>query len=264
MRTRVLYAVIFSAFFLLVALIQWPAAWLHGRIEQVTGGRWKVSGAEGTLWNGSATVLLAASSASDEYKAGNGRWRVVQNVRWKLAWNELWRGRLGLETTLERGRVLVTLGALDFALEQADLQLPAAVLGGLIEGPSGRYGWTGLLHVRSPAFRCSWHRQDCTGDIELLWQDAAVTELPGPVLGSYRVRIVGEGASAHFDLSTQEGRLQIAGRGTVGGGGLRFAGEASVTGDDSGPLEARVRSLGRPSGTPGKYAINYRESGPSR
>ena len=260
MRTKLTYAALFAAFFLVAALVQWPAATLQGTVQRTSGGRWSLSGAEGTLWNGGATLLQAESGGVGGGKANSGRWRVVQNLRWKVRWNALWQGRLAVEVALEQGSVLVTIKPTGVSLEKLDAQLPAAVLAGLISGQLGRYGWTGALQVQTPAFQCAWQGLDCTGAVELLWQDAGVTEIPGPALGSYRIRIVGEGSSIHFDLATQEGRLQLTGNGEVGARGLRFTGEASATGAQAGQLEAQLRVLGRPAGTPGKYVIEYRDS----
>ena len=259
MSSKLSYAAIFTAFVLTAAVIQWPAAWLQGWVEQASDGRWKLSGAEGTIWNGSASLLLTENSGN----RGRGSSRVFQNISWKLRGNELWNGRLVFETSLEQGNVLITLNATEWSMEKLDAQLPASALAGLTSGPMGRYGWTGLLQARSAVFKCSLQGRDCTGEVELLWKDAGVTEVPGPVLGSYRIRIVGEGPSVHFDLTTLEGRLQLAGKGEIGAAGLRFTGEASATGADAGPLEAKLRTLGRPAGSAGRYVIEYRESGTS-
>lgn len=262
MRSKLIYAAIFAVFVTVAAASQWPAAWIQGPLGQIGGGRWSIGGAEGTVWNGSATLLLAGNG--DHNEADGGSRRVVQNIRWKLRWNELWRGRLAIDATLERGSVLILIDSANVAVEGLDTQLPASVLTGLIAGPLGRYGWSGVLEARSAAFKCSRQGRNCTGELELLWRDAGVAEIPGPVLGSYRVSIVGEGPALHFNLATLEGRLQLAGRGEIGTDGVRFTGEASAAGADSGALQAQLRTLGRATGVPGKYAIEYRESSPSR
>lgn len=264
MRAKLIYVAIFAVFFVPAIVIQWPASWLQVRIGQANGSQWLVSGAEGTIWNGRAALMMADSGASSGNKISNIRWRVVQNIRWKLRWNELWQGRLAFETTLEQGSVLILIRTAGIAVEELDTQLPASVLSGVFSGPIGRYGWMGVLQAKSPAFKCAWHSPACEGEIDLLWKDAGVSEIQGPALGSYRSRIVGEGQSVHFDLTTIEGRLQITGTGDVGAGGLRFNGEASATGIDAGRLEAQLRTLGRPVGSAGKYALEYRESTPAR
>ena len=264
MRAKLIYVALFAVFFLPAFVVQWPAAWFQVKLEQANGGQWMVSGAEGTIWDGKATLLMAERGSSSGNKIDNGRWRVVQNFRWKLRWNELWQGRLAFETVLEQGGVVIMISMRGVALEKLDTQLPASVLSGVFSGPIGRYGWMGVLQARSPAFKCAWHGAACEGELELLWKDAGVSEIPGPALGSYRSRIVGEGQTVHFDFTTIEGRLEITGTGDMDAGGLRFIGEASATGIDAGRLEAQLRTLGRPAGAAGKYVLEYRESTASR
>jgi hypothetical protein len=73
---------------------------------------------------------------------------------------------------------------------------------------------------------------------------------------------VGEGQAMRVDLSTLSGRLQINGSGEITASSLGFKGAASATGNDAGALDAMLRTLGRYSGTPGKYLIDYREGAP--
>lgn len=251
MPKKLVIAAIIAVLVVPAAIAQWPAATLSGWIEDGSGGRWSLGGAEGTLWNGHATLLAAEGSA------GSGHWRAVQSIRWKLRWSELWRGRLGYETTLEHGSALVNVGIGGIAVENLDTQLPASILGGLFSGPLARYGWTGTLEARAGSFQCRWNAYSCTGEIEIVWKNAGVTELSDAVLGSYRSRIVGEGQAVHFDLATLEGRLQIAGRGDFGAGGMRFTGQASAHGADADRLEAHLRIFGRRGPSPGVYVLEY-------
>ena len=264
MRAKLTYIVLFAVLFLPAVVLQWPAAWFQFRLEQSNGAQWMVSGAEGTIWDGKATLLMAERGIGSGNRINSERWRVVQSIGWKVRWNELWRGRLIFETALERGGAVITIGAGGVTLEKLDTQLPASVLSGVFSGPIGRYGWLGTLQAKSPLFKCAWHGAACEGEVDLLWKDAGVSEIPGPPFGSYRSRIVGEGQAVHFDLATLEGRLQITGAGDMNAGKLRFTGEASAAGVDAGRLEAQLRTLGRPAGTPGKYVLEYREFNPSQ
>lgn len=260
MSAKLTYAATFVAFFAAAAAIQWPAASLQYLMRPISGDRWNIGGASGTVWNGGATLLLAENGTGRPTKVNARRWHAVQNVHWQLRWSDLWRGRLAVETLLEQGNVLVAIKPTGVSIEQLDAQLPATLLAGLISGPLGRYGWTGALHFRSSAFQCTWQGPACSGEIELLWMDAGVTEITGPALGSYRIRLIGEGSSVHFNLSTEEGRLQLTGSGEAGAGGLRFTGEAYATDPASAQLESQLRVLGRPAGTPGRYVLDYRDS----
>ena len=248
-------AAIVAALFLPAALAQWPAAALTGWLEDGSGGRWSLGGAEGTLWSGNATLLTA------EGGTGSKRWRAVQNIRWKLRWTEIWRGSLRYEMSLEHGKALVDIGIGGIALENLDSQLPASILAGLFSGPLARYGWTGTLEAHSGSFKCRWNAYSCAGEIEILWRNAGVSEISDTKLGSYRSRIVGEGPAVHFDLATLEGRLQISGNGDVDAGGMRFNGQASASGDHADRLEAQLRTFGRRGSSPGVYVLEYRAPG---
>lgn len=248
-------AAIVAALVLPAAIAQWPAATLAGWVEEGSGGRWSLGGAEGTLWKGKATLLGAEGSA------GSKRWRAVQSVHWKLRWSEMWRGHLAFETTLEHGSTLLNIGIGGIALENLDAELPASILSGLLSGPLARYGWTGTLEARTGSFKCRWNASSCSGEIEILWNNAGVTEISDTALGSYRSRIVGEGQSVHFDLATINGRLQIAGSGDVDAAGMRFTGQASAKGNEADRLEAQLRTLGRRGPSPGVYVLEYRTPG---
>jgi hypothetical protein len=115
------------------------------------------------------------------------------------------------------------------------------------------------MRARSAQFRCRWKRPDCTGRIELAWENAALTQFTGPVLGDYQLQLIAEGQALRFDLTTLRGRLQITGAGELSDGKLHFIGEAAATGENAGNLENLLRTLGRPGAVPGRYLIEYRE-----
>lgn len=256
MRLRFFGFTLLILFFLLAAAILWPASALAPWVERGSNGHWRLSSAEGSLWNGNG-ILLAHSSDGTA-------WHIAQNISWQLRWGELWRGRMAVATTYDQGSSLIALTPEGLAIEQFDAVLPAPMLLVLLPGALGRYGWGGAIHVRSSAFRCSWQAYSCAGEIELLWNDAAVAEVPGSKLGDYHFRLVGEGRALRVDLATLSGRLQINGSGEVAPGGLRFKGEAGATGADAAALDAMLRTLGRPAGVPGRYLIDYREPGVGR
>ena len=100
----------------------------------------------------------------------------------------------------------------------------------------------------------------CSGRIEMLWTDAAVSEVSGPVLGDYRIELNAEGNALRLDLATVRGRLQINGHGEFSAGALRFNGEAAASGanGDNAGLNSLLNALGRPTGVAGKYLLDYR------
>ncbi|MFA7282449.1 MAG: type II secretion system protein N [Sterolibacterium sp.] len=253
MRLRLVGFAFFILCFLLAIVILWPASALSPWVERASSGHWRLASAEGSVWNGSG-MLLARSGDS-------ASWNIVKNIRWQLRWGDLWRGRIGVATTFGQGSSLIAATAKGLSLEQLDATLPAPMILALLPGALGRYGWGGNLRLRSNAFRCVWHTYACLGEIELLWNNAEVAEVPGKALGDYRFRLVGEGQTLRVDLFTLRGRLQINGTGDISARGLRFNGEATATGSNAASLNAVLNVLGRRTGIPGKYVINYREIG---
>ena len=177
MRARLAYPAWFLALLLVAAVIQWPAAWLAPWLDSASGGKSRLAAASGSLWHGAGALLVRTGS--------NAAWRNVQSITWNVHGSELLRGRLAIDIAPEQGetRVVATPGG--FAVEQLDATLPVSEIASLLPGALGRYGWTGMLHARGAQFACGWTLRECHGEIELLWNDAAVAEVPGPALGDY-------------------------------------------------------------------------------
>lgn len=251
MRLRLADFGIFILLLLLAVAVQWPGTWLAPWIDRSSNGHWRLAGVEGHPWNGNGILLVRAGDTAP--------WRIVQSVRWQLRWSELLAGRFAVDLAMEHGGLRLVASGGGFALEQIEVTLPAAEVAPQLPGALGRYGWSGALHAHGAGYRCSWGMRNCSGEIDLLWNDAAVTEIPGPALGDYRLHLVGEGATLRVDLVTLRGRLQLNGNGEISAKSVRFNGEASATGADSEALDALLNTLGRPTGVPNKYLIEYHE-----
>lgn len=252
MRLRLAGFAFFILSSLLAGIILWPATTLVPWLERASNGHWRLAAAEGSLWNGRGTLLARSGDAAP--------WRMVQSIHWQMRWSELLIGRIGADIAFEQGNALIAVAPGGVSLERFDVSLPAPAVVVLLPGALGRYNWAGSLRARGDSFRCAWNSRSCNGEIELLWSDAAVAEVPGSKLGNYRFRLVGEGQALRVDLTTLSGRLQINGSGEIAGNGLSFHGEAGATGSDAASLDALLRTLGRPAATPGKVQIDYREA----
>lgn len=240
-------------FFLIAMALSWPASSLAPWIESATHGKLRLASAEGRLWSGNGVLLARTGDSSS--------WHSAQNFRWQLRWGQLWRGRIGVEAGFEKGDALILFGPDGLFIERLDATLTTSLLGVLLPGAVGRYGWGGTLNARGGGFQYAWQSRSYTGEIELLWKDAAVDQVPGGDLGDYRIRMVGEGQSLRFDLATLRGRLQITGSGEISANALRFNGEAGATGQSSAQLNNLLRTIGRRGATPDKVTIDYRVTG---
>jgi general secretion pathway protein N len=244
------------ALLLLAIIVQFPAAWLAPVIGRMTSERWRLTDIEGTLWSGRAKLYV--------FDRPTGYWYRGHAMTWRVLWRKLATGVLAAGVGFDDGgRAEITAGARGWTIEGADATFPARQLAVLLPGTIGEYGWGGTIVVRAAAFRCSWGRPTCTGQAELVWGGAATTQIPGSLLGDYRVRVIAEGDALRFTVSTIQGRLQAAGAGEISGGPLRFAGEAYAGGGDL-RLESILRAIGRPGSVPGRYLIDYRERSSDR
>ncbi|MSQ52552.1 MAG: hypothetical protein EXR28_11750 [Betaproteobacteria bacterium] len=241
--------------FLLAALIQVPGAWLAPLAFQASNQRLRLADVEGSIWNARAAMHVFDRSSS--------RWHPGIGIRWRIAWMDLFAGRLAFDLTLDAGGVAqIAAEWRGWSLNRVNARLPVAPLASSMQGALADYGWSGILIASGTAFRCDWVGpiSDCTGQLAFDWIDAQSAQIPGPALGDYRLRLTGENQAMHFDLSTQRGRLQIAGAGDYSAGSLRFGGEAWAARDDSAGLDTLLRAIGRPGSKPGRYLIEYRES----
>ncbi len=239
----------------LVALIAFaPAAWLADALVSATGGRVVLADARGTVWKGSAIVVVSGGEGSRDAGALPGR----------LGWTLVPRG-LGLELRLEHAcclngvvpvRVEPGLGRVAFALVPPAGgwvgQWPTALLGGL-GTPWNTMQLGGKLRLQSPGMRVEsvqgrW-RIDGRADLDLVEVSSRLSTLDA--LGSYRMSVSGDPAnpgSANLLLLTTGGALQLDGTGSWGPAGMRFRGEARAAEAEQAALANLLNIIGRRQG----------------
>jgi general secretion pathway protein N len=244
-------------FFLLAIALQFPAAWVAPVVARATNDRWRIADANGTAWRGRATLYT--------FDRTTGYWYPGRAVSWHVLWTRIASGRLASRLEFdEGGKAELSASPAGWSLNDLDATFPAAQLAVLLPSTIGDYGWTGTLAARSSAFRCSWGRPVCGGQIELMWNDAATVQIPGAPLGDYGMRIIAEGDALRFAVSTLRGRLRITGAGEISGARMRFNGEAQATANDDVRLESILRVIGRPGSAPGRYLIEYADAQSAR
>lgn len=246
-----LFGIVVGALVGLVAFA--PAAWLARGIASATNEHLLLADARGTVWSGSAVVVLTGGPGSRDASALPGR----------LDWTVGLKG-LGLELQARHacclngpaaivvrpgfGRVSIALGANAGWIGQ----WPTAWLGGL-GTPWNTMQMGGSLRLSSPglAVESVQGRWRLTGraDIDLLDVSSRLSTLD--TLGSYRFTVAadpaGTGAS-QLMLSTQQGALQLSGSGTLGPTGVRFRGDAQAAPGQEAPLTNLLNIIGRRDG----------------
>lgn len=208
---------------LVTALVFAPAQWAAGAVRDATGGRVDLAEAQGTLWNGSATVVLAAGSGS-----GSARASLPERLSWRLSPWQLLIGTLDLTVShpsalaqplLVRASVgnPVTLGA-------TTLRVPAALLVGL-GAPWNTVRPGGVVSITWDTLRIGPNRWK--GNLSAEWQFASSALTPVSPFGHYRLQTNGAFPGTQLNLLTISGPLELTGSGTIDEGGrLRFRGVA--------------------------------------
>lgn len=224
-----------------------PAEWLARGVAQASGGQVQLAQARGTLWSGSAQLVLTGGAESQDRAALPGRLQWQLRPRWT-----------GLAATLQADcctageplRLALSLrwGGAHLAVHDGQSQWPAAVLAGLgtpwnTLQPQGRLA----LQTQGLAFDWAAGRLQLAGQARLdaLAMSSRLSTLRP--MGSYRLQLAG-GPAPTLVLQTLEGHLLLSGNGQWVGQRLRFTGEASAAPEREAQLSNLLNIIGRRSG----------------
>ena len=223
-----------------------PAQWLASAVAQASGAQVQLAQARGTLWNGSAQLVLTGGAASQDRAALPGR------ITWQLrpTLNGL-RARLNATCCTDRALALhvkLRWGGANLTLADSQSQWPANLLAGL-GTPWNTLQPQGQLILRTTDLQADWAagRMVLSGQAQLdaLAMSSRLSTLAP--MGSYRFALQG-GEVPTLTLATLEGSLQLSGSGQWIGQRLRFAGEASAAPEREAALANLLNIIGRRSG----------------
>jgi general secretion pathway protein N len=241
---------------LLAVLTLFPAQWALSSLERSSQGQVQFVDARGTVWSGSAVVLLTGGTGSTALA------RLPDRVQWRLrpSFNGI-APAVGLQVTaLCCGKQPVQAKAwpmwAGFGANVAvpDLVLPANLLAGL-GTPWNTLALQGLLRLSSPgmSIKSQEGRMLIEGQAVLDVQSASSRLSTLNPLGDYRIRLVGAAAGGSSPLSVQlettRGALQVSGSGQWVGNRLRFSGRASAEPQHQEALQNILNIVGRREGT---------------
>ncbi len=252
---------------LLAGLLWAPASWLARGLADASQGHVQLTEARGTLWRGSAELLLSGGSGSRD------RMRLPGRVHWTLGpqwlqgvkWPQKGPG-LGLQLradccTPEPLAFSLGRGPSGWQIELADSAQPSdaskasshstwptALLAGLgtpwnTLQPSG----TLRLSTRQLALRWADGQWRLSGRADLVLQQLASDLSTLRPLGSYRLRLDG-GQPVQLTLATLEGGLRLSGAGQWSGTRLRFDGLAEAELGREATLDNFLNVVGRRDG----------------
>lgn len=224
-----------------------PARWLADAIGRATGQQIVLADARGTVWQGSARLVLTGGEGSAAAAALPGR------VQWSLR-----PALAGLSLALQadcctaqplRWQIQPQIGGLRVALADGRSQWPARILAGL-GTPWNTLQPEGALDLSTRDFSAEWNagRLLLGGSALLEARDVSSRLSTLRPMGSYRLRLQG-GPSAGLTLDTLEGALQLSGSGQWVGSRLRFNGEASAAPEREAALSNFLNIIGRRNGT---------------
>jgi general secretion pathway protein N len=232
----------------LVALIVFaPAAWLARGLHSATGGHFLLSDAQGSVWRGSAQLLLTGGEGSSDAASLPGRvdWTLrpaVDGARVALrmpccATEPL---KLALKPRWSQSAIEV---------QPTTIRLPAQWLSGL-GAPWNTLNPQGQLALTNETLQVQWAagRVRLQGQLtlDMLAMSSRLSTLSP--LGDYRLSIAG-GDVPSMNLQTLQGALQLSGSGQFVGSRIRFSGEASAAPAQQDALSNVLNIIGRRQGS---------------
>lgn len=223
-----------------------PAQWLAQGLQGATDGQLVLTQARGTVWTGSAQLVLTGGAASQDRMALPGR------IEWQI--RPAWRG---LQVQLQapcctqtplHARLQAQWGGARLTVADHQSHWPAALLAGL-GTPWNTLQAQGQLVLNTQGLAAAWTagRLTLAGQVQLdaLAMSSRLSTLRP--MGSYRLQLHG-GDVPKLSLQTLQGPLQLSGEGQWVGRRLRFSGEASAAPEREAALANLLNLLGRRNG----------------
>lgn len=243
-----LVVAVLSAAVVLLAML--PAAWITPQFAKQTRGHVNLVNPAGSLWHGSATLMLAAGSDMSAATLLPGR------IEWHTAFWPLFTGRVRM--TMRHSEAMpepITVDATPrtATVTAGTIAVPASLLSGL-GAPFNTLDLQGNVQLSWSDWR-SFNRE-AFGQLTVTLTDVSSRVSLVKPLGSYRVLFQAQGESSTLDLTTTKGPLMLTGNGTVSAASTSFHGTASAAPDARDNLAGLLNLLGRPNG-PDTVALTF-------
>lgn len=230
-----------------------PAAWLAAGVAQASQGQILLADARGTVWNGSAQLVLTGGAQSADATALPERlewtlWPALSGLRGSVHPTCCSKQPAQISASPRWGGGLVQLTALQ-------MNLPAELLSGL-GTPWNTLSPEGQLTLQSQDLRIDWvnGRGQLDGSATLDVTNASSRLSTLRPLGDYRLSLAG-GPTPSVQLQTIQGALQLSGSGQWVGARMRFSGEASAAPEREAALANLLNIIGRRQGAKSLISI---------
>jgi general secretion pathway protein N len=230
----------------LTLLVFAPASWLASAIQASSGEKVLLVDARGTIWSGSAQLVLTGGIGSKDRTVLPGL------LQWRLS--PVWAG-LNLEVSSAcctprplQFHTALQWGGFKATVMDGDSSWPAGLLTGL-GTPWNTMQPEGVLRVTTSGFSATWveGRLAIAGQVTLDANNMSSRLSTLKPMGSYRLTVLG-GAASTLQLQTLDGSLQLSGNGEWVGSKLRFTGEATAAPDREAALSNLLNLIGRRTG----------------
>lgn len=236
---------------LLVALLLFaPARWLAAAVASASDAHVQLADPRGTVWNGSAQLVLSGGAGSHDQTA------LPERLDWRIR-PALDTGGAALFAQLQanccmaqpwRMRAAPRWGGVLLTVADGEARLPAALLAGL-GTPWNTLQPEGLLALSTQALAIDLNagRLVLTGHAQLEARTMSSRLSTLKPMGSYRLTLAG-GTPTTLQLETLEGALQLSGSGQWIGSRLRFDGVATAAPEFTDALSNLLNIIGRRDG----------------
>ena len=227
-------------------LLNAPAHWLTRSVQQASAGQLLLNAPRGTVWQGSAQLVLTGGAGSSDTAALPGRINWV--IRPSLSGLSL---QVLADCCMQQAwqlDVQARWGGAQVQLSDSLSQWPALLLTGL-GTPWNTVQAEGQLSLSTQGLTAEWAqgRLLLTGRAQLDAQHLGSRLSTLKPMGSYRLTLNG-GPTPELKLDTLEGSLQLTGSGQWVGGKLRFNGVASAAPERAEALGNLLNIIGRRDG----------------
>jgi general secretion pathway protein N len=236
---------------LVVLILSAPASFADVGLNEATEGRLRLADASGTLWRGKGKLVLAdlgADVASDVKSQTVTGLVLPGEFEWTIAGLPLFLGRINAQMS---GVGLITPIQLEGGLNELKISASRLVLPTVdlsrMGSPWNTFKPQASLDVRWDNMVLRQGQFDGKAAFELKDIASALTSVRP--LGSYRVDVVGSGASADVKLLTTQGPLNLTGNGVWNARqGLRLSIEALADESAKVKLQTLLSLMGRRDG----------------
>ncbi len=230
------------------ALVHAPAAWLATVLSASPDSGVRLVEPSGTVWQGSARLVLGERGRSQEEFVLPGR------LQWSLGWTwshiQLFVQAECCMQTPQQLHLVPSWGGFAVTLADGASQWPAQMMAAL-GAPWNTVQLAGALHLRTQGLSVGSldGRTIMRGriDLDALGMSSRLSTLRP--IGSYRLTLVGVAAAAPtLEVHTLEGPLRVTGSGQWLGSRWKFSGEASADAQSESALANLLNMVGRRQG----------------